>query len=334
MAGAYTTYFLVRSLSMHSKAPKATKTNKHIPETTAAAAACAQRHRRPLKPQKPPAPGHHQHSVARALTAYFLARPLSTRSKASKATKANKHTTETTTAAAAAATSTTEQQQQHHQDDIISTVWVKGTHRVLLGQVPQHVLGGFKGYSTLGEIHRAVALQERQHTAEAVGRVHVVQEEVHHWEQPRAVRDVRGQLGDDRDDLVSGVLALHLQVVLCEQRLLVGWLLWPRRYRDVVTFNVWNGVQWSEIRYCTQWCWSLSCSVILRSQADSLHSPVILHEWLAFYSMFLTIHWRGVLHACITDATRNCCHLGTFCVLHTTMYHVTCKAMYIRYRRV
>ena len=139
-------------------------------------------------------------------------------SKASKATKANKHTTETTTTAAA--TAATEQQQ--HQDDIISTVWLKGTHRVLLGQVLQHMLGGFKGHSALCEIDRAVALQECQHAAEAVSRVHVVQKEVHHWEQPRAVRDMRGQLGDDRDDLVSGVLALHLQVVLCEQWLLMG----------------------------------------------------------------------------------------------------------------
>ena len=37
------------------------------------------------------------------------------------------------------------------------------------------------------------------------------------------------------------------------------------------------------------------CSAILRSWADSLHSNVILHEWLAFYSAFLNIHRRGVL---------------------------------------
>ena len=33
------------------------------------------------------------------------------------------------------------------------------------------------------------------------------------------------------------------------------------------------------------------------SRADSLHSHVILHEWLAFYSAFLNIHRSGVLTA-------------------------------------
>ena len=36
-------------------------------------------------------------------------------------------------------------------------------------------------------------------------------------------------------------------------------------------------------------------SAILRSQAASLHSHVTLHEWLAFYSLFLNIHQSGVL---------------------------------------
>ena len=40
--------------------------------------------------------------------------------------------------------------------------------------------------------------------------------------------------------------------------------------------------------------WSLSYSAILRSQADSLRSHMILHEWLAFYSAFLNIHRSGV----------------------------------------
>ena len=34
---------------------------------------------------------------------------------------------------------------------------------------------------------------------------------------------------------------------------------------------------------------------ILCSRADSQHSHVILHEWLAFYSVFLNIHESGVL---------------------------------------
>ena len=36
-------------------------------------------------------------------------------------------------------------------------------------------------------------------------------------------------------------------------------------------------------------------SAILCSWANSLHSHVILHEWLAFSSVFLNIHWSGVL---------------------------------------
>ena len=37
----------------------------------------------------------------------------------------------------------------------------------------------------------------------------------------------------------------------------------------------------------------------------------------------------------MAGATRNCCHLGVFCVHHTTMHHVTsCKTTYVRCMRV
>ena len=36
-------------------------------------------------------------------------------------------------------------------------------------------------------------------------------------------------------------------------------------------------------------------SAILCSWADSLHSHLILHEWLAFYSESLNVSWSGVL---------------------------------------
>ena len=50
-------------------------------------------------------------------------------------------------------------------------------------------------------------------------------------------------------------------------------------------------------------------------------------EWIALYSAFLNIHRSG--------ATWNCCHLGAFCVHHTTMHHATsCKATYVRCMRV
>ena len=46
--------------------------------------------------------------------------------------------------------------------------------------------------------------------------------------------------------------------------------------------------------------WSLLYSAILRFRADSLRSHVILHEWIAFYSVFLNIHQSGVLTAAIS----------------------------------
>ena len=42
-------------------------------------------------------------------------------------------------------------------------------------------------------------------------------------------------------------------------------------------------------------CWSLLYNSILRSWAYSLRLHVILHEWIAFYSVFLNIHQSGVL---------------------------------------
>ena len=46
---------------------------------------------------------------------------------------------------------------------------------------------------------------------------------------------------------------------------------------------------WEMISSC---CWSLLHSTILHSQADSLRSRVIRHEWLAFYSALSPAPWR------------------------------------------
>ena len=79
-------------------------------------------------------------------------------------------------------------------------------------------------------------------------------------------------------------------------------------------------------------CWLLLYSAILRSRADSLRS--ILHEWIAFIFYFLYRVFEYPPKWCtysagMAGATWNCCHLGTFCVHHTTMHHVTsCKATY------
>ena len=51
----------------------------------------------------------------------------------------------------------------------------------------------------------------------------------------------------------------------------------------------------TEIGRWAKWRWLLLYTAILRSQADSLHSYVILHEWLAFYRAFFECppHWHG-----------------------------------------
>ena len=82
--------------------------------------------------------------------------------------------------------------------------------------------------------------------------------------------------------------------------------------------------------------WSLLYSAILRSRADSLRSHVILHEWIAFYSAFFEYPPKWCTYSAgMAGATRKCCHIGAFCVHHTTMHHVTsCKATYVRCMRV
>ena len=51
------------------------------------------------------------------------------------------------------------------------------------------------------------------------------------------------------------------------------------------------------VRWIMRWWWSLLYSAILHSRADTLHSHVILHEWIAFYKACLNSHWSGVLTA-------------------------------------
>ena len=49
--------------------------------------------------------------------------------------------------------------------------------------------------------------------------------------------------------------------------------------------------------YTSLCCWSLLYSTVLCSWEDSLQLHVILHEWLAFYSTFFSIHQSGVFSA-------------------------------------
>ena len=78
-------------------------------------------------------------------------------------------------------------------------------------------------------------------------------------------------------------------------------------------------------------CWSLN-SAILHSQADSLHSHVILHEWIAFYSGFrmsTTVvylqHWHGWCHMKL---------LPSWSVPCTPYNHAQCHFMQSHKRKV
>ena len=82
-------------------------------------------------------------------------------------------------------------------------------------------------------------------------------------------------------------------------------------------------------------CWSLLYSAILRSRADSLRSHMILHEWTAFYSAFFSPPKWCTYSTGMAGATWSCCHLGAFCVHHTTMHRVTsCRTTYVRCMRI
>ena len=74
-------------------------------------------------------------------------------------------------------------------------------------------------------------------------------------------------------------------------------------------------------------------SAILRSQADSLCSHVILHEWLAFYSEFWNIHRSGVLTALAWLVPHETVAISAQ-VLCTPYYHAQCHFMQSHIGRV
>ena len=79
------------------------------------------------------------------------------------------------------------------------------------------------------------------------------------------------------------------------------------------------------------WWWLLLYSAILPSWAHSLHSHVILREWLAFYSAFLNIHQSGVLTALAwlvpheTDAVSAC---SVYTIQRDGWATITCYILY------
>ena len=87
----------------------------------------------------------------------------------------------------------------------------------------------------------------------------------------------------------------------------------------------------------TYYYWLLLYSAILCSRADSLHSHVILHEWLAFHSVFCFVfvlistevvylqRWHGWYHKKL---------LPSRCVLCTPYNHAPCHFMQSHIRKV
>ena len=73
------------------------------------------------------------------------------------------------------------------------------------------------------------------------------------------------------------------------------WKQWSKQFREaggctkVTHWAMEILTQWPSYQGCCCCSWLLLYSAILRSQADSMHSHVILHAWLAFYSPFLNI---------------------------------------------
>ena len=73
-------------------------------------------------------------------------------------------------------------------------------------------------------------------------------------------------------------------------------------------------------------CWLLLYSAILRSQADSLSSQVILHEWVAFYSTFLNVNQTGVLTALARLVPHETAAISA-CSVHTIQPCTICHFM-------
>ena len=80
------------------------------------------------------------------------------------------------------------------------------------------------------------------------------------------------------------------------------------------------------------YCWSLLYSAILRSRADSLHSHVILHEWIAFIARFWIStevvylqRWHGWCHMKLLPSWR---------ILCTPCNHAPCHFMQSHIRKV
>ena len=80
--------------------------------------------------------------------------------------------------------------------------------------------------------------------------------------------------------------------------------------------------------------WSLLYSAILCSQADSLHSHVILHEWIAFYSAFFFFwistevvylqRWHGWCHKKLLPSRHVLCTPYNHAPCHFVQSHI-CK---------
>ena len=90
-------------------------------------------------------------------------------------------------------------------------------------------------------------------------------------------------------------------------RYLCRWVVW---FHLLAATQQGEHVNVSREREITDW-WSLIQCYSLLSWADSLHAHVVLHEWLAFYSVLSEYPPKWCNYsASMAGATWNCSHLG------------------------
>ena len=94
----------------------------------------------------------------------------------------------------------------------------------------------------------------------------------------------------------------HLCVLISFSMPALTFLIWYKGHRQLGVINQFSTFlvlffKLGTSYYYYYYYWFILYSAILHPRADSLRSHVILHEWIAFYSVFLNIHRSGVLTA-------------------------------------
>ena len=79
-------------------------------------------------------------------------------------------------------------------------------------------------------------------------------------------------------------------ILHCVQVRFLNCTWWQNRFKKSKQIKLLS-IKSNAVMFSRCCCWLLLYSAMLRTWADSLCLHVILHEWLAFYGVFLNIHW-------------------------------------------